>query len=76
MISYGKNVYDSKEIKAVNQVLKNSTQMGQQVTIFEKKISKLFGKKHTVMVNSGSSALELAFSSLNYSKGTNFITQF
>ena len=74
MISYGKNVYDSKEIKAVNQVLKNSTQMGQQVTIFEKKISKLFGKKHTVMVNSGSSALELAFSSLNYSKGSNFIT--
>ena len=26
------------------------------------------------MVNSGSSALELAFSSLNYSKGSNFIT--
>ena len=37
MISYGKNVYDSKEIKAVNQVLKNSTQMGQQVTILKKK---------------------------------------
>lgn len=73
-ISYGKSVYSSKEIKAVTDCLKHSTQMGVNVKNFEKKISKLFNKKKTVMVNSGSSALLLAFESLNFKKGSNFIT--
>ena len=34
-ITYGKNVYDRKEISAVNNVLKKSTQMGKAVRIFE-----------------------------------------
>ena len=41
-ISYGKNVYDNKEISAVLRTLRKSTQMGDSVNSFEKKISKLF----------------------------------
>jgi LmbE family N-acetylglucosaminyl deacetylase len=44
-ISYGKNVYDNKEINAVIKTLNNSTQMGRSVSTFENKISKLFSKK-------------------------------
>ena len=64
-ITYGKNVYDKKEIFAVNRVLKNSTQMGKSVKIFEKKISDHFSKKYGLMVNSGSSAITLALNSLS-----------
>lgn len=74
MITYGKNVYGKKEINAIVKTLKNSTQMGKQVSKFEKRISNLFGKKYTVMVNSGSSALDIAFSILDFPKGSNFIT--
>ena len=73
-ITYGKNVYDSQEIKAVVKTLKNSTQIGKSVDIFEKKISLLFGKKYGLMVNSGSSALILALNSLNFKKGSEIIT--
>ena len=44
-VPYGLSVHGSEEIKAVNKVLKSSTQMGKNVSIFEKKISKLFSKK-------------------------------
>jgi len=74
IISYGKSVYSSKEINAVTNCLKQSTQMGINVKKFENKISKLFHKKKTIMVNSGSSALLLAFESLPFKKNSNFIT--
>ena len=35
-ISYGRNVYDKKEINAVVNTLKKSTQMGRSVDQFEK----------------------------------------
>jgi len=73
-ISYGKNVYDSEEIKAVLKTLKNSTQMGKSVNSFENKISKLFSKKFGLMVNSGSSALLLALKAMNFKKGSEIIT--
>ena len=73
-ITYGKNVYDNQEIKAVVKTLKNSTQIGKSVDIFEKKISFLFGKRFGLMVNSGSSALILALNSLNFKKGSEIIT--
>ena len=73
-ISYGKSVYSSKEINAVTNCLKKSTQMGVNVKNFENKISKLFNKKKTIMVNSGSSALLLAFEALPFKKNSNFIT--
>ena len=67
-ISYGKNVYDKKEINAVLNTLKKSTQMGVSVSNFEKKIAKLSSKKYGLMVNSGSSALILALKILNFPK--------
>ena len=73
-IPYGKNVYDSKEIKAVLNTLKKSTQMGKSIDNFEQKISKLFSKKFGLMVNSGSSALTLALKVMDFKKDSEVIT--
>ena len=73
-VNYGQNVYDKNEVNAVVSTLKTGTQMGSCVYKFEKELSKLFGKKYSLLVNSGSSALLLAFQCLNYKKGSNFIT--
>jgi CDP-4-dehydro-6-deoxyglucose reductase, E1 len=73
-IFYGKNVYGKKEIAAVNNTLKKSTQMGKSVKEFENKVSKFFSKKYALMVNSGSSALTLAMNVLNIKKGDEIIT--
>ena len=76
-IFYGKAVYDNKEIQASISVLKNKSLTlidGPSVKSLEKKISKLFGKKYGLMVNSGSSANLLAFASLDIKKGSEVIT--
>lgn len=76
-IYYGKAVYDSKEIKAVLKVLKkNSLSLidGPNVKKLEKKVSKIFGKKYGLMVNSGSSANLLALSSFKFKPGSEIIT--
>ena len=73
-ISYGKNVYNNEEINAVLKKLKQSTQMGDAVEKFEKKIARMFSKKFGLMVNSGSSALILATNVLNLKKGDEVIT--
>jgi CDP-6-deoxy-D-xylo-4-hexulose-3-dehydrase len=76
-IYYGKAVYDNKEINAVINVLKRKSLTlidGPSVKELEHKISKLFGKKFGLMVNSGSSANLLALSSFNFKKGSEIIT--
>ena len=73
-ISYGKNIYGKEEINAVVTKLNKTTQMGNSVYNFEKKISKYFSKKYGLMVNSGSSALALANNVLNFKKGDEIIT--
>ena len=73
-VTYGKSVHGKKEINAVLNVLNKSTQMGKNVNEFESKISKLFNKKYGIMTNSGTSALFLAFKSLNLKKGSEIIT--
>ena len=73
-IPYGKSVHGKEEIKAVNDVLKTSTQMGRKTKLFESKVAKLFGKKYGVMVNSGTSALFLAIEALGLEKNSNVIT--
>ena len=73
-IPYGKCVQSNDDIKAVIRQLKKSTQMGGVTIKFENKIKKLFKKKYGLMVNSGSSALLLAYEILNFKKGSNFIT--
>ena len=72
-IPYGLNVYDKEEVNAVLATLKKSTQMGKSVNAFEKKISKLFSKKHGLMVNSGSSAILLALKAINFREGSEII---
>ena len=67
-------VHNNEEIKAVTKTLQSSTQMGKNVYLFEKKVSKLFEKKYGLMVNSGSSALFLTFASINFPKGSEVIT--
>jgi CDP-4-dehydro-6-deoxyglucose reductase, E1 len=64
-ISYGKNVYNHEEINAVVKTLKKTTQMSKNVLDFESKISKIFGYKYGVMVNSGTSAIMLCLKLLN-----------
>ncbi len=76
-IYYGKAVYNQKEIQASLKVLKDKSLTlidGPSVKILESKISKLFGKKYGLMVNSGSSANLLALASLNLKKGSEVIT--
>ncbi len=76
-IFYGKAVYDNKEISAANAVLKKKSLTlidGPSVKTLEKKISKLFGKKYGLMVNSGSSANLLGLASLGLKKGSEIIT--
>ena len=73
-VPYGLSVHGNEEIKAVTKVLRTSTQMGKNVSLFEKKISKLFSKKYGLMVNSGSSALMLAMETLDIPEGSEVIT--
>ncbi len=76
-IYYGKAVYDNKEIQASLKVLKNKSLTlidGPAVKDLENKISKSFGKKYGLMVNSGSSANLLALAALNLKKGSEVIT--
>jgi len=76
-IYYGRAVYDKKEINAVLKVLKNdslSLTDGKNVKKLEKKVSKLFGKKYGLMVNSGSSANLLGLASFKFKRGSEIIT--
>ena len=76
-IYYGRAVYDNKEIKAVLNVLKNKSLSlidGENVKKLEKTVSKIFGKKYGLMVNSGSSANLLGLASFNFKKGSEIIT--
>jgi|TARA_B100001248_G_C27365322_1_gene448689 CDP-6-deoxy-D-xylo-4-hexulose-3-dehydrase len=76
-IYYGKAVYDKKEINAVINVLRNKSLSlvdGEEVKKLEKTVSKIFGKKYGLMVNSGSSANLLALASFNFKKGSEIIT--
>jgi len=76
-IYYGRAVYNYKEINAVLRVLKNDSLSlidGKKVKELENKVSKIFGKKYGLMVNSGSSANLLALSSLKFKKGSEVIT--
>ena len=76
-IYYGKAVYDNKEINAVINVLKHDSLSlidGRKVKKLEKLVSKSFGKKYGLMVNSGSSANLLALSSFDFKKGSEVIT--
>lgn len=74
---YAEAVYDDEEISAVVEVLRTqrlSLMSSTQVKNFESRVATLFGNKHGVMVNSGSSANLLAIKSLNLKPGSEVIT--
>ncbi len=73
-VTYGLNLYGSKEINAVKNSLKKTTLMGKNVSAFERKVALRFGKKIGIMTNSGSSSNLLTLSALNFKKGSNIIT--
>jgi CDP-4-dehydro-6-deoxyglucose reductase, E1 len=68
--------YGEEEIKAVEACLRDGwiAGFGPRTVEFEEKISKHFGKKYGVFVNSGSSACLLALASLQLPKSTKIIT--
>ena len=73
-VPYALSVSGDEEIEAVVKVLRSSTLPGPNVQEFEEKISRLFGKKRGVMVNSGSSALLLGIAAMDLPKGSEVIT--
>ena len=68
--------YGEEEIKAVEECLRDGwlAGFGPRTVEFEEKITKQFGKKYGVFVNSGSAACLLALASLQLPKGTKIIT--
>jgi CDP-4-dehydro-6-deoxyglucose reductase, E1 len=68
--------YDTKEIDAVNNCLKEGwlAGNGKYTIAFEKEVATYFGKRYGLFVNSGSSACLLALASLNLAEGTEVIT--
>jgi CDP-4-dehydro-6-deoxyglucose reductase, E1 len=68
--------YGEEEIQAVVECLRSGwlAGFGPKSIEFEEKISKHFGKKYGVFVNSGSSACLLALACLKLPKGTKIIT--
>ena len=68
-IPYGRQHIDSSDIKAVSKALKaDLITTGDYVKEFEKKITKLFRVRFAVSCNSGTSAIHLAFLSINLRK--------
>ena len=69
MISYSKQVIDSKEIRAVSKVLKSEyLTQGPLVKKFEEKISNYCNSKHAIAVNSATSGLHIACMTLGVKK--------
>jgi len=68
-------VFGEQEIAAVNKVLRSgSLFLGDNVAEMERRCAALLGKQHGVMVNSGSSALELAVELMQLPPGAEVIT--
>jgi CDP-6-deoxy-D-xylo-4-hexulose-3-dehydrase len=76
VVRYGGAMYDKAEIDAVNEVLADPMGMipGQKVCAFEASVAAFMGKRHGVMVNSGSSALLIAMRLANLPAGSEVIT--
>jgi CDP-4-dehydro-6-deoxyglucose reductase, E1 len=76
VVRYGGAMYGEDEIAQVNAVLADPHGMvpGLRVGQFEARVAEFMGKKHGVMVNSGSSALMIAMRLLNLPQGSEVIT--
>lgn len=76
VVRYGGAMYDQTEIDAVMNQLKDPIGLlpGKKVVEFERRVAAYMGKKHGVMVNSGSSALMLALRLAELPLGSEVIT--
>lgn len=76
VVRYGGAMFGDEEIEQVNAVLADPYGLipGKRVCEFEYRVAAFMGKKHGVMVNSGSSALMLAMRLLDLPWGTEIIT--
>ena len=68
--------YGEEEIKAVEECLRDGwlAGFGKRTIEFEKRVADLFGKKHGLFVNSGSSAIQLSLISLGLKEKSEVIT--
>lgn len=74
-IPYGHQMIDEEDISAVCQVLKSDwLTTGPKVMEFEKAISEYIGVNHTIVLNSGTSALDVAIQALTLPPGSEIIT--
>ena len=73
-VPYAMTVHDEREIAAVVDVLRTSTQMGPRTTEFEHRVAESYSKRHGISVNSGSSALFLTMEALELPPGSEVIT--
>jgi len=67
-------VPDEDEVEAVAEALRSGLDVGPRVEEFERRGAALLGKRHGVMVNSGTSALQLAVDLLDCEPGDEVIT--
>jgi len=69
-------VWDQAEIDAVVAVLERhgNLRMGRRAKAFEQRVAALLGKRHGILLNSGSSALELGVQLLGLPEGSEVIT--
>jgi CDP-4-dehydro-6-deoxyglucose reductase, E1 len=76
VVRYGGAMYGQAEIDKVNAVLADPNGLipGTRVCEFEARVAAFMGKRHGVMVNSGSSALMIAMRLLNLPEGSEVIT--
>ena len=74
-VPYAQAVHGEEEERAVLEVLReHQTIMGPRIKRFEESIASIFGKKYSIMVNSGSSANLLALEILDLPEGSEIIT--
>ena len=73
-VPYCKSIHGEEEVEAVIKCLSESTQMGKYARNFEKEIAKLFSKKESIFVNSGSSALYVGIEAFDFPIGSEIIT--
>lgn len=75
-IDYVGAYYDEREKQAVLDVLDGSIRVGEKVAELERRVAQMWHKRHGVMVNSGSSALEIAYDLLadSLEPGDEFVT--
>jgi UDP-4-amino-4,6-dideoxy-N-acetyl-beta-L-altrosamine transaminase len=74
-IPYGKQFIDEKDIEAVKNVLKSDwLTTGPKVDEFENSIAKYIGCQYATVVNSGTSALDIAVQTLKLRNGSEIIT--